>query len=577
MSPHKVDDVYEAPYKIERQLLFAPRKLRIVCIGAGASGMYMAIRQEQLLENVEFQIYEKNPDVAGTWFENKYPGAACDVPAHIYTFSFAPKTDWSHYYAESDEIQEYFSSVADKYRVRRFIKFDHQLVSAEWNEQNAKYELQIKTSNGSILRDECDILVNACGILNAWKWPAIPGLQDFQGELLHSANFDRSWTPDGRNVALIGTGSSAIQILPKIQPKAKHIDTYARSPTWIAMPFAGIKSRQPQGNPPYSDLEKEHFKNDPAYHLQYRCDLESEFNHYYEMFVDNCDLQLSTVRDLTARMEASLAKKPELIPLLIPKFGVGCRRLTPGVGYLEAMCEDNVEVVTQEITRVTADGVVSADGTERKVDTIICATGFDVSFTPRFNLTGKNGFKCDEKFGADPKGYMSLAIRDLPNYFIFNGPQACAANGSFLPVLEATADYILKCVHKIQTQRIRTMNPKQEAIDDLVEHVDTLMPETVWVHSCRSWYKNNTVDGRVTAVWPGSTLHFLSVIKEPRWEDYDYEYLGGKNRFSYFGTGQTKTEAEGGERAAHLRTRVHLFDEWWPEHEKKLVESDATA
>lgn len=180
-------------------------------------------------------------------------------------------------------------------------------------------------------------------------------------------------------------------------------------------------------------------------------------------------------------------------------------------------------------------------------------------------------------FSLDPKGYMTLAIRDLPNYFIFNGPQACAANGSFLPVLEATADYILKCIQKMQAQGIRSMNPKQAAIDDLVQHVDTLMPETVWVHACRSWYKNNTTDGRVTAVWPGSTLHFLATIKEPRWEDFDYEYLGTGNRFLYFGIGQTKTEAEGGERAAHLRYRVDLFDDWWPRHKKELASETRTS
>jgi hypothetical protein len=170
---------------------------------------------------------------------------------------------------------------------------------------------------------------------------------------------------------------------------------------------------------------------------------------------------------------------------------------------------------------------------------------------------------------------MTLAVADLPNYFIFNGPQACAANGSFLPVLEATADYILKCVKKMQTQRIRTMVPKQSAIDDLVEHVDTLMPETVWVHPCRSWYKNNTTDGRVTAVWPGSTLHFLETIAEPRYEDYEYEYLSG-NRFSYFGFGQTLTEANGVERAAHLRNRVNLFDNWWPQRKAELAQKEAT-
>jgi hypothetical protein len=158
----------------------------------------------------------------------------------------------------------------------------------------------------------------------------------------------------------------------------------------------------------------------------------------------------------------------------------------------------------------------------------------------------------------------------LPNYFIFYGPQACAANGSFLPVLEATGDYIIRCVQKMQSQDILSMTPKADVVEDLVRHADALMEGTVWKHSCRSWYKNNTTDGRVTAVWPGSTLHYLETLEHPRWEDYDYVYKNKLDRFSYLGNGTTKLELEGKERAFYLRERRNLFDDWWAERVKEL-------
>jgi cation diffusion facilitator CzcD-associated flavoprotein CzcO len=205
---------HSAPYRVEDKYVGKPRPVRVVCIGAGASGIYTAIRQEQLLQNVSFQIYEKNDDVGGTWLENKYPGCSCDVPAHIYTYSFEPKTDWSMYYAGSDEIQEYFKGVVMKYGVLKYIKFNHLVVAARWNDHTGLWNLEIETDEGNIIKDDCNILLNATGILNAWKWPNIPGLHDFKGKLLHTAKYDRSWDLKGKNVALLGNGSSAIQVVP---------------------------------------------------------------------------------------------------------------------------------------------------------------------------------------------------------------------------------------------------------------------------------------------------------------------------------------------------------------------------
>jgi len=183
-----------------------------------------------------------------------------------------------------------------------------------------------------------------------------------------------------------------------------------------------------------------------------------------------------------------------------------------------------------------------------------------VSFAPRFTLIGKDGYVCDERFGRDPKGYLALALANLPNYFIFYGPQGPSANGSFLGVLELTGDYFIKVIEKIQEQDIKSMVVKPECVEEFTRHCDSFFPGTVFMEPCRSWYKNGKVDGKVTAVWPGSSLHYMKVIQNPRWEDFNYEYLDHNCRFSYFGNWMTYTEVSGAERAWYLRDRLHLLD-----------------
>lgn len=221
-------------YRITEQPLFTKRHLRVVCVGAGAAGLQVAYKAERLLQNVTLQIYEKNNDVGGTWLENRYPGCTCDIPSHSYQFTWARNPNWSQYYSSSEEIWRYFKDVAVKYNLEKYVKFNSAVESATWNEETGKWEIKLQGPDGTF-QDECDILMNCSGVLNSWRFPNIPGFDKFNGKLMHSARWDHSYDLTGKTVAVIGGGSSAVQIIPEIQPKVEKLYACLRSPVWVCI------------------------------------------------------------------------------------------------------------------------------------------------------------------------------------------------------------------------------------------------------------------------------------------------------------------------------------------------------
>ncbi|RDB23708.1 putative sterigmatocystin biosynthesis monooxygenase stcW [Hypsizygus marmoreus] len=515
--------------------IYKERHMRIACIGAGASGLLLAYKLQRSFQNFELVLYEKNESIAGTWFENKYPGCACDVPAHTYTWSFEPKVDWSSVYAGSDEILQYFEDFAKKYDLYKYVKLRHYVSGATWNEAAGGWDLEVEDlGQGVSARDRCDILINAAGVLNAWKWPNIPGLDDFKGPLLHTANYDRSTDLTGKHVGLIGNGSSAIQVLPAIYPKVSRVTTFIRRPTWVA-PTQGSEQHV------YTEAERETFRTKPEEHLKYRKEQEERMNALFPMFIAGSDVQNMTYDFMLAQMKEKLHDEV-LSTRLIPTFGVGCRRITPGVNYLETLVADNVEVVYGEIERITETGVFSANGQEYPVDILICATGFDTSFKPRFTLIGKDGKNLAEEWADEAKSYFGMGVAGFPNYFTSIGPNSPIGNGPVLSGVEAQIDYMLKFVNRWQTENIHSFSPKAEAVEDFITYKDQFMKHTVWEHDCRSWYKNNSSSGKVNALWPGSTLHYMEAIMDVRYEDWEFSYSG--NRFAYLGNGFSQTEVD---------------------------------
>ncbi|KAF2239816.1 FAD/NAD(P)-binding domain-containing protein [Viridothelium virens] len=537
---------------IREEPLNTKREIDVVCIGAGVSGLAAAMKVQESMPNCNFDIYEKNGDLGGTWLENRYPGCACDVPAHAYAYTFEPNPDYSRYYIGSVEIHNYLKAVAKKHALGKYIRYHHKLNSAIWNEYRGVWELEFEVStpenpqHTTIFKRDCAVLINACGLLNNWKWPIIPGLNDFKGHLCHSARWDRDYDFYGKKVAIIGSGSSAIQIVPELQRIAQHLSAFIRSPTWIA-PSQGFVDPKTEGplNFFYTDEDKKKFREDPDYFLAYRKSIESDMNRTFGTFMKGSEKQKGALEEFAKMMKSRLGGNEELSELLTPKWGVGCRRLTPGQNFLESLIKENVTVVKDEIERIEEKSLVTADGKLHEVDAIVCATGFDTTYKPRFKLVGRQQAPLSELWADtnDIEAYLAVAIPDFPNYFMFNGPNAPISNGTLIPVLEKQCDYMLKMVQKMQREHIKAVCVRRSVTYQLNIRHQQFLQRMVFSDNCRSWYKGGRAEGKVIGIWPGSSLHYYETISEPRYEDYEYVHHS-RNMWNFLGNGSTQLEAD---------------------------------
>ncbi|ETI26517.1 hypothetical protein G647_03294 [Cladophialophora carrionii CBS 160.54] len=546
----KVQD--ERGYRIIEEPFGARRKLRVIHIGAGASGICFSKFARDRLENVEFQVYEKNDDIGGTWLENRYPGCACDIPSVCYQFTWDRNPEWSHYYSDSPEIWRYFKSVVERHDLMKHIKLRHKIIAAKWEEQEGLWHVRIRDEEQDReFTDTCNVLVNGGGILNNWKWPDIPGLHSFQGVLQHSAHYTEGLDLKGKRVAVIGTGSSGIQIVAKIAYEVDHLYTWVRSPTWITAGFAQKFASNGGGNFEYTPIQKQLFKENPKLYLKYSKMIESELNQRFKFILKNTPESKAAKEYATAEMKQKLANNPELMEKMIPTdFDVGCRRPTPGNGFLEALNRENVTVFTKLMTTVTPKGFIDHTGQEHEVDIIICATGFVTTWIPRFPVEA-NGTTLAKLWGDEAPSYLSVAPPSIPNYYMMGGPYGPLGHGSFLPILETLARYIIQIIDKMQTDRIKALTPRAEAIAQFKQHADLFLQRTAWVSGCSSWFKQGRVDGPLP-MFPGSRLTYLNILEKPRFEHYQIEHCNELNMFEFLGDGFDVREFDGRDLSYYL-------------------------
>ena len=285
--PYTADDVPDYPQ-------CSPLPLKIIHVGAGASGLLFAHKARKNLTNYELICYEKNSVIGGTWYENRYPGCACDIPAHTYTFPFEPNPEWSGYYSYSDEIQDYMLRFARKYDVEKYVQLNTEVKAATWDEKEGNWKVDLMRKDGTSFSDTCNVIINGAGVINKWKWPAIEGLHGFKGILAHSAAWDQTIDWADKAVAVIGTGSSSIQMVPKIAATAKHLTVFIRNKTYVGPQFgANVSNKEadpeamdPQaaGKHQYTEKEKQRFRDDPEYHLKYRREVERSVVSGFRMF-----------------------------------------------------------------------------------------------------------------------------------------------------------------------------------------------------------------------------------------------------------------------------------------------------
>ncbi|RSL66611.1 hypothetical protein CEP51_012797 [Fusarium floridanum] len=521
--------------------------MKVITIGAGMSGIMLAYNIEKHLSNIEHVIYEKNSDVGGTWYQNRYPMAGCDAPTCTYQLNFAIDPNWEMFFSGSEYLQKYLVKVVDKLDLRKYMTFNSKVIDGRFDKDRGIWNLKIEQTlpDGSkrTITDECDILLGAVGILDRWSLPAIPGLDKFKGRVIHTAD-RQQWSEYSKDkwanekVVVIGSGASSIQTVPGMQPYTKQIEVFVRTPAWF---FAGKPEGEgrPQGYK-YTEEERARFINDREAMLRHSKGNENNGMMLHHLMVKHNPLHLKGRQAITERTREWI-KDDYLYEHLLPKFSVGCRRVAPGDAYMLAVQKPNVNLHFCGVSKITEDGAVSDDGKLVTCDTIICATGFDVSYRPPFPLIGLDGVDLRKRWESIPASYFGVMAPAIPNYLMYLGPNSPVENGSIMGLLEAIVAYSIKCIRKMQTDNIKYFVPKQQVIDEFNDHTQSWFKGTVWEEDCNAWYKNSKT-GRVDAIWPGSALHFREALSEPRWEDMEIEYHNRQNRFEYLGYGYSPVD-----------------------------------
>lgn len=484
----------------------------------------------------------------GTWFENIYPGVRCDVPAHVYQSSFAPNTNWTEQFAQGAEIKAYWQGLARKYNVYDYLKLSQKVEELRWDEAKSVWNVNVHNlTTGEISSQEFDFVLTAIGRFNAWRLPDYPGINDFKGVLRHASNWDPNFDPKGKRVAIIGNGASGLQLTANLQKQVKHLDHYARNKTWVAASFAGDEtSIEPIRISP--ELQ-ESFK-DPNEYIKYRKALESKYFRGFSSWLKGSDLNEKSRQEFIDIAKKRLAKKPELLENIFPDFSPHCRRLTPGPGYFEAITEDNVDYIQTPIKRFTETGIETTDGKHREVDAIFCATGANVDMVPPFSIWahGKDLAKLWDKGGeyGFPYNYLGVSTPGFPNLGFIHGPHGSGRSGTVPHSVEVQVAYIANLLRKVSREGIKTIQPSKKATDDFIQYSDAFFDTTVLSENCSSWYNSGKPGSRIHGLWPASASAVSIIYRNPRWEDWEYEYLSETgNRFAwYLGVGSTKKEQD---------------------------------
>lgn len=544
------------------------RPLRVAIIGGGLSGVLAGVLLPQKVPGIQLTIFDKNKDFVskhpppcstqycscshiaqgGTWLENVYPGVRCDIPSHVYQATFAPKTDWSDQFAPGAEIREYWQSIARRYDVYKYAKFGHKVEEASWNDDQGKWSLGLsKVETGEKVKEEFDFVFTSVGRFNAWKLPKYPGISEYEGVLRHASNWDPSFDPKGKKVAVIGNGASGIQLVANLQKVVGQLDHYARNKTWIASSWAGDdRTLEPQLIP---EDQKKTFE-DPEEYLKFRKVLEDKYWRRFGSFLRNTEENKDLRERFTEVMRKRLVNKPELLENIVPDFSPNCRRLTPGPGYLEAITEDNVDYIRTPIKKFTKTGIETVDGVQRDVDAVFCATGANTDMVPQFPIQARgkdlrNLWAPGGEYDF-PYTYLGVATPGFPNLFFIQGPHGGGPSGTVPHSAETQITYFAKLLRKASREGIKSITASTQAANDFVQYSDAFFAKTVLSDDCSSWYNGGRSGARIHGLWPGSAGHLTIIRREPRWEDFEYKYLSETgNRFLwYFGNGWTGKERD---------------------------------
>jgi cation diffusion facilitator CzcD-associated flavoprotein CzcO len=455
----------------------------VAVVGGGFGGVGAAVMLSQA-GYTDLTVFERGERVGGVWHHNTYPGAACDIPSHLYEFSFAPNPHWTRRYAPQAEIQTYLEDVARRHGVFDRIRTSTEVLSARWSADSGCWELE--TSAGP---HRADVLLTACGQLSAPSVPPLPGLTDFEGPAFHTARWRHDVELGGRRVAVIGSGCSAIQVVPAIRPQVSKLDVYQRSPGWTfpKMDFA------------YRERTKRLFERLPA--LQ-RLDRQAvfAFNEFGALAMTNRQWLLPAMRAIGRRQINKAISDPELRRKVTPTDEIGCKRVMLTDEWYPTLTRPNVELVTERVSEVTATGIRTADGVERPADVLILATGFrSHDFVAPMEILGPER-SLAEAWADVPRAYLGLTVPSFPNLFLLYGPNTNGGTGSVIYTLEAGIAHVIAALRALERTGNDTIELREEAAERFDAELRGALSGTVWHSGCTNWYVDER--GNDPNQWP---------------------------------------------------------------------------
>jgi cation diffusion facilitator CzcD-associated flavoprotein CzcO len=482
----------------------------VLIVGAGFSGLCMGIK---LLETgmKDFLIIEKSDDLGGTWYENRYPGCACDVPAHLYSFSFERNPGWTRMFASQPEIYQYLKSCVERYGLAPYMRFNTRFQEAAWDQSAGLWRVRA----GDNLRDNLSIrarvLVSGMGALHVPHYPEIPGIERFSGPSFHSA----TWKPEvdliGKRVAVVGTGASAVQFVPQIVPRVGRLYLFQRTPAWIV----------PRLDFGISEKWRQRFSNVPGLAWAFRKLLFLSLEWRVLSFLGDRFVREHLEKIARRHLERSITDS-ELRAALTPKYQIGCKRILLSDDFYPALQRPHVELVTEDIAEVRERSIVTRDGVERPIDVLIYGTGFHV--TDQFigmRLVGRDGIEIHDAWRNGMSAYLGVTVSGFPNFFILLGPNTGLGHNSVVLMIEAQVGYVINCLKLMRERKIGAMEVRAESQKHFAADIRDRMARTVWQSGgCRSWYQD-THTGENTTLWPGSVIAYMRNMRSVSTAEYD--------------------------------------------------------
>ncbi len=476
--------------------------MRFAVIGAGMAGILSAIKLTQA-GYTDFTVYEKGDRFGGKWRENTYPGLSCDVPSHLYSYSFALNPDWSHAYSPGPEIWAYFDRVAREHGVDKATRFGDEVTKLEW--LDGRWHLETRAG----VRDVVDVVIAATGVLHQPRYPDIAGVDTFNGACFHSARWDHDVDIAGKRIGIIGTGSTAVQITSAVINDVAHLSLFQRTAQWI----------MPQQNPAFSDEERAQFRADAEHLAGLHVRLSELFGGFSAAVIDEASPLMQNIEMLCLQNLEQNVHDPELRERLRPDYRAACKRLIVSPDFYDALQRPNADLVTEAITCIEPGGVRTADGVLHELDVLVLATGFKVdSFLRPMTVLGRDGIDLNQVWTPRPNAYLSITVPGFPNLFMLNGPNGPVGNFSLIEIAETQFAYIAQLVDLLARDAYREVCASPEAMEAFEAERVEAAKRTIWATGCRSWYLD---DRGVPASWPWSLDRFRAEMSAPKLDAYD--------------------------------------------------------